>query len=103
MDFLQTNRTSPSGHGIENLNFTIMKTYKQEDVNTRDGIQPRYQVWALDENGKPVKYHFSDNSPIGKYALVDRENHTEILETIETKYFEDAYKILMENVEPEEE
>ena len=73
-----------------------MKKYTQEEISESQGRQSRYQVMPLDEDGKPSRYYGTDESPVNKYALVDRKNSSyHILEELESENYSDAYEELM--------
>lgn len=79
-----------------------MKKYIQEEICESRGREARYQVWALNEDGKPAKYHDTDDSPVNKYALIDRINGGyDILETVDAPSYTEASEILMSYVEGE--
>lgn len=75
-----------------------MKNLIQEEILTKNGRESRYQVMPLDEDGKAAKYYGSDESPVNKYALVDRKNGYEIIEEVEADSYSEASDVLMENV-----
>ena len=80
-----------------------MKKYTQEEILESQGRQSRYQVMPLDEDGKPSRYYGTDESPVNKYALVDRKNSGyHILEQLEADCNDDAYEKLMSYIIEEE-
>jgi hypothetical protein len=80
-----------------------MKKYTQEEICESQGRQSRYQVMPLDEDGKPAKYNGTEESPVDRYALVDRKNSSyNILEEVESDSYSDAYEELMQYVIEEE-
>ena len=86
-----------------NLKKNKMKKYTQEEISESQGRQSRYQVMPLDEDGNPAKYYGTEESPVNRYALVDRKNSSyHILEELESENYSDAYEELMGYVIEEE-
>lgn len=75
-----------------------MKNLTQEQILTKNWTETRYQVMPLDEDGKPTKYYGTDESPVNKYALIDRKYGYEIIEELEAESYHEASYILTKNL-----
>ena len=75
-----------------------MKDLIQEEILTKNGRESRYQVMPLDEDGKPASYYGTDDSPVNRYALINRKNGYELIEELESESYSEASDILMKNV-----
>lgn len=69
--------------------------YQQEEICTSKGRESRYTVYPLDEDKKPAQYYGTDESPIGEYALIDRQQHNYVIDTIEADSYSEAYDYLV--------
>jgi hypothetical protein len=76
----------------------------QEEICESSGREARYQIMPLDEDGIPVEYHWTRDSPIDQYAIVDMKNRAyRIIRAVGADDYIDAREFLSRWIISEEE